>query len=278
MEFSKYNGAGNDFIVISNRDLSIPSSLYPQIVRILCERRYSIGADGLMFLEPSDRADFRMRYFNSNGSRAEMCGNGLRCVCRYAFEHGMSGVLQRIEIDAGVVVGERLTEEDYRVQLPDPTLVQLSFPLLIRKRNYECSYVELGTPPLPHAVLPIQGLREYDLASLRTLARTIRSYPDFPHGANVNFYEIEPDGVVFERTYERGVEDFTYACGSGTVATALVLNIKGLIPDDNVTIETVGGTLTVELEKEGVYLTGPTNHIASGQVFDRRLTELLAAQ
>ena len=139
-----------------------------------------------------------------------------RCICRYGYENGLAGEIQHVETTAGLVTGHRIGQRLYRIRLNDPSAVRLDAPVVIDGVRYECSYLELGDPGLPHAVVPYPNLAQADENALRELGRKIRFYPEFPKGANVNFYELTGENEVFERTFERGVEDFTYACGTGT--------------------------------------------------------------
>ena len=167
MKFWKMNGAGNDFVVINNMDGSIRADQYGAIARQLCERHLSIGADGMMFVEkPQGDADYRMAFYNSDGSMGEMCGNGARCICRFGYENGLAGEIQRVETTAGVVIGERISDRLYKVRLNDPCNIRLAGTAEIDGKSYECSYVELGNPGIPHAVVPIEHLAEYPRAEL----------------------------------------------------------------------------------------------------------------
>lgn len=277
MEFYKLSGAGNDFIVLSNMNGAICRDSYSELARALCRRRLSIGADGLMVLEPSHTADFRMAFFNADGSAGEMCGNGARCICRMGYELGLSGSTQRVESPSGIVVGQRLDERRYRVRLTDPSVFQPDRKVTALGQTYACAYVELGTPGLPHAVVELPGLRNISPEELRPLGETLRYHEAFPKGANVNFYELAaPDRAVL-RTYERGVEDFTLACGTGSASTALTIAHRAGRETMTVYLENAGGLLEVELlPREGcslpeLYLTGPTNIVAKGLVTDEEL-------
>ena len=149
MKFWKMNGAGNDFIILNNFEERLPRESFPQIARMLCERRLSIGADGLMVVEAADQGgDFKMLFFNSDGSTGEMCGNGARCICRYGFESGLAREVQAVETTAGMVFGRRIDKRLYRIQLNDPTTIRLDCPLEVDGVRYACSYVELGNPGL----------------------------------------------------------------------------------------------------------------------------------
>lgn len=277
MKFWKMNGAGNDFIVLNNLEEHLPPSRLPQIAQKLCERHLSIGADGLMVVDaPQSGGDYRMLFFNSDGSVGEMCGNGARCICRYGFENGLAGETQTVETTAGIVTGQRITQRLYRVRLNDPTTVRLDSAVEVDGVRYACSYVELGNPGLPHAVVPYADLRNANEQELRELGRKIRWNPAFPKGANVNFFEITGEDQVFERTFERGVEDFTYACGTGTGAVVTVLTLQGKVSGHEVHVGMTGGTLIIDAEREhsrivNLYLTGPTNVVAKGEVTDEDL-------
>lgn len=278
MEFWKMNGAGNDFIVVDDRRNAIPENRWPEIVRVLCERHMSIGADGFMVVKPPTcGGDYKMLFFNSDGSMGEMCGNGARCICRFGFENGLAGETQRVETTAGLVTGWRMGKRLYRIRLNDPCHLRLNGTAEADGITYGCAYVELGDPGIPHAAVPIAGLRDYDTAALLRLGRTLRHYPDFPKGANVNFYEIIGPDHVYERTYERGVEDFTYACGTGTGSVVTVLTLLGKVSGKHVRVDMTGGTLYVDAERNAagrvtdLYLTGPTNVVCKGEITDENL-------
>ena len=277
MEFWKMNGAGNDFIIIDNRSLEAGPDRLGRMARALCRRRFSIGADGLMAVEPAEQGgDFKMRFFNSDGSVGEMCGNGARCICRYGYETGLAGETQRVETTAGLVTGRRISRREYQVRLNDPTTISLQEELEAEGKTWPCAYVELGNPGLPHAVVPYPGLAGADPQALFRLGRALRNHPRFPKGANVNFYEITGPDQVLEKTYERGVEDFTLACGTGTGSVVTVLTLLGQVSGQGVQVTMAGGVLTVDVERQGdqvtgLYLTGPTNLVAKGEIFDEEL-------
>ena len=271
------NGAGNDFIVLNNLTEHLPEEAFPALARRLCERHLSIGADGLIVVDAAQgRGDYRMRFYNSDGSLGEMCGNGARCISRYGYETGLAGETQTVETTAGIVTGRRVTERLYRIRLNDPTTVKLDYPVEVDGVTYPCSYVELGNPGLPHAVIPYPGLKNADWNELRELGRKLRWHPAFPKGANVNFYELTGEDTVYERTFERGVEDFTYACGTGTGSVVTVLTLQGKVSGKNVKVDMTGGQLIIDVERENgrvtdLFLTGPTNIVAKGEVTDEDL-------
>ena len=276
MKFWKMNGAGNDFILLDNFDGTIPERAFPSLARTVCERHLSIGADGLMVVErPRSDGDFRMLFFNSDGSPGEMCGNGARCICRYGYENGLAGEVQHVETTAGLVTGFRLSEDEYRIRLNDPGIVHLDCSVTVNGLTYECSYVELGDPGIPHAVIPISKLLDTEESILFQLGRALRYHPSFPKGANIHFYELIGPDRFYLKTYERGVEDFTYACGTGTGSTALILFLKNLT-GSHVTAEMRGGVLKVDMSESNgkvydLWLTGPTNIVATGELTDKNI-------
>lgn len=277
MKFWKMNGAGNDFLVLNNLEERLSAECFPLLARRLCERHQSIGADGLMVVDaPTMGGDYKMRFFNSDGSEGEMCGNGARCICRYGYENGLAGKTQRVETTAGLVTGERINERLYRIRLNDVTTMRLRSSVEVDGVTYDCSYVELGSPGLPHAVVPYANLRMADEEELRALGRAIRWNEAFPKGANVNFFELTGEDEIYERTFERGVEDFTYACGTGTGSVVAVLTMQGRVSGHHVRVNMRGGQLIIDAQRLGsritdLYLTGPTNIVCKGEVTDEDL-------
>lgn len=280
MRFTKMNGAGNDFIILNNMEEHIDHSLFPALARTLCHRHLSIGADGLMVVErPRQGGDYRMLFYNADGSAGEMCGNGARCICRYGFEKGLAGEAQTVETPSGIVTGCRIDRRNYRIRLTDPSVIRLDYPVEAQGRSWLCSYVELGDPGLPHAAVPCPALAEKTMDQLRELGRSLRWNPAFPKGANVNFYDITGPDQIVELTYERGVEDFTYACGTGTGSVVLALTLMGKVSGKDVAVSVPGGTLWVTVDRNGenvkaVWLTGPTNFVCEGEVRDESLGEI----
>ena len=243
------SGAGNDFAVVDIRGTAPElSALAKQLCRIT-------GADGFLAVDTSEIADFRLHFYNSDGSRGEMCGNGARCVCRFAYELGIAGETMTVQTDAGLVKAWRLSNEQYRVQLNEPGVFD-------PRRKENCAYVELGDPGIPHAVTRLRSLT-WDMGDkLRSLGQALRYDPAFPKGANVNFYVPLAPGRVRILTYERGVEDYTLACGTGSASVAVTLWLSGQLPGGRLEAENRGGTLTVTVEGSkdkvtALYLEGP---------------------
>ena len=268
MKFWKMQGCGNDFIIFDNRIDRFTEEELAAMARHYCARRLSIGADGFMAVEESAAADFRMRFFNSDGSLGEMCGNGARCISRYGYENGLSGEQPRIETTAGLVTAERITKTEYRVHLNLPTVLEER-----EAEGYACGYVELGDPGLPHCVVLMEDWDAWDGNQLRELGRTLRFAMPFPKGANVTFVKTLGEDHFKVRTFERGVEDFTLACGTGCGSTVSVLTKRGLCSGRNVRLESDGGTLTVSLTIENekvteLLLQGPTCVVTIGETGD----------
>lgn len=228
------NGAGNDFMVIDGRGLDTD---YAALAIRLCAMT---GADGFMAVDYSECADFRLHFYNSDGTRGEMCGNGARCISKYAFDHGMAGENMTIQTDAGIVPARRVSENCYRVWLNLPTVLE---------ERAGVWYAELGDPGLPHAVIEMPELHWEARDELRDTAKRYRFCPAFPKGANVNFCSRLDEKTVRILTYERGVEDYTLACGTGSGATAAVLWKQGRLKNGVLTVKNPGGDLTVTVEE-----------------------------
>lgn len=282
MKFSKLQGAGNDFIIINNMEEKIPPEQLSQVAKQLCRQHFSIGADGFMAVDhPMEGGDYRMRFYNADGSQGEMCGNGARCIARYGYEKGLAGEIQRIETTAGLVVGERIDRRMYRIRLNDPTKIRLNQRMEMDGRSYEYAYLELGNPGIPHMVVELPEFLQMEEGVLRELGRKLRHFDGFPKGANVNFFALTGEDQVEEKTFERGVEDFTLACGTGTGCVVAALTLLGRVSGRDVAVNVPGGQLRIGVERNqtinpedgamgitALFLTGPTNIVAEGQVTD----------
>jgi len=263
MKFTKMQGAGNDFIIINNMDGKIDPATYSEIAARLCPRHIAVGADGLMVVEPAEQGgDFKMMFYNVDGMQGEMCGNGARCIAKYGYENGLAGEEMTIETTAGFVKAWRKDKMEYRLRLNDVTTLQNGLKLEALGKTYTCAYVELGNPGLPHLVVEMPGLKTMAKKDLFDLGLALRAHPALLKGANVNFFEIVGEDEIFERTFERGVEDFTYACGTGTGSVVSVLTKAGRVSGQNVGVTMEGGVLHIDVVREGdaikdLYLTGP---------------------
>ena len=250
MQVWHMSGAGNDFMVMDARGADYDFS---KLAKELCAMT---GADGFMAVDTAEGVDFRLHFYNSDGSRGEMCGNGSRCICRFAYENRIAGSSMTILTDAGIVPGWRLDETMYRVKLNNPGILDLH-----RKEN--AAYVELGVRGVPHGVLEWPGLRWEHAQAIRAQAKALRYDPAFPKGANINFYTHTAENEVLVLTYERGVEDYTLACGTGCGSIAAVLWAKGQLPGGKLTARCKGGTLRLTLNGQDgaiseLFLEGPT--------------------
>lgn len=257
MKVYHYEGAGNSFVLLPDFEEAFSLQELPDLARRLCGSE-GFNTDGLMLLrKPRQGGDCKMLFYNNDGSTAEMCGNGARCLCRFCHDHGLSGATQAIETPAGMVTGERLGENSYRIRLNRPSVLR-------QGKNY--SYVELGDPGIPHAVVEADLSRDRD--ELREFARALRHSPEFPRGANVNLYALTGENSLKLLTFERGVEDFTLACGTGTGATVAAVSLLGKISGKQTEVFCEGGTLLVDIMPEEpfpeIYLTGPAEEIWSG--------------
>ena len=218
--FSKMSGSGNDFIIIDNRNQCIDGIDMSQFITSVCRRKMSVGADGLILIEPSDKADFRWRFYNSDGSRAEMCGNGARCATRFAYVNGIAGENLTFETDAGIVSGQ-VNADRAKVKMPDPTDLRLDYSIELATGPLVVSSINTG---VPHVVIMQDAVEAVDVFGL---GREIRNHEAFaPAGTNVNFICRQGPGRLAIRTYERGVEDETLACGTGSIASALICAIQ----------------------------------------------------
>lgn len=262
MQFYKYCGAGNDFILLDCREQTVEDA--PALAKRLCDRHFGIGADGLMLVLPPERGgDCKMLFFNNDGSTAEMCGNGARCISKFCHDFGISGREQRIETPAGPVIGTRVGANRYRVRLNPPQNIRLE----TTAAGVTCDYLELGAPGIPHAIVMTDLSQDRD--TLRELARTVRHAPEFPRGANVNLCEKIGENALRLLTYERGVEGFTLACGTGNGATAAALTLRGIVSGRGTRIENDGGALEVDITQGtpiGVDLTGEALLVFTGEI------------
>ncbi len=266
--FEKMSGTGNDFIIIDNRTAGIPLEEQAELARRICRRMFSVGADGLILIEESALADFAWNFYNADGSVAEMCGNGSRCAARFAYRHKIAGRKMTFATLAGIVEAEISPEEEdvVRVKMTQPFDFRFDISLLIGDVERPVAYVNTG---VPHAVIFV----EEDEVPVKKWGRMVRFHQIFePNGANANFVKLLPDGKLKVRTYERGVEDETMACGTGAVAAALFASMqRGM--DSPVEVVTSGGdVLTIYFElhdgpvAENIFLQGPTRLICTGNL------------
>lgn len=267
IRFHKMSGSGNDFIIIDNRDLSLPVADMPEFVRRVCRRKVSVGADGLFLIEPSAVADFKWQFFNSDGSVAEMCGNGSRCVARFAHHSGIAGPRMSFETLAGIITAE-VSGDSVKVRLTDPSVLKQNVNLVLAGGDCGMDVIDTG---VPHAVCFVEFVESVDVA---TAGREIRRHEFFqPRGANVNFASVFNRQAMRVRTYERGVEDETLACGTGAVASVLAAAGRRLVESPvDVTVQS-GEILRVWFSGEGdrfreIYLEGKVKMVYQGMLFE----------
>ena len=269
--FDKMNGAGNDFVLIDNRDGKF--SLSAGHIRELCERKRGVGADGVILIESEPGSDFRMRYYNADGGEAEMCGNGARCAARFAGKLGL-GTREGGKAHVRFVAKPGAMEADIdgewvAVSMTDATAFEQGISLSVAQREEIVHFINTG---VPHAVVLEDDAASMSDEDVITRGRAIRSHERFaPDGANANFVSIGKDGTVTIRTYERGVEAETLACGTGSVAASVVLAHLGRV-DNPVKLLTRGGEqLTVSFVREPsgasrVVLAGPAELNFEGSI------------
>ncbi len=259
MDFYKYSGTGNDFIVLDNRSRKY-SSLNSEVWTKLCHRRTGIGADGVLLLESSNDYDFKMVYLNADGDKAEMCGNGARSITH--FSHFIlklkASTSYSFEVNEVAYHSKILSENSVEVEMKDiKDINQIDLSSL---SNYKyCKYLNTG---VPHCVFEVDDLDNLNVAMI---GKKIRNNKLFENGTNVNFFEIK-DEIISMRTFERGVEDETLSCGTGAVATAIAISMK-YNTTGKLELITKGGTLQVRHNKDftQAYLLGPVELVYSGQ-------------
>jgi diaminopimelate epimerase len=259
------SGSGNDFILIDNRRRVVAENEGADIARRLCARRFSVGADGLILIEKSRLADFSWRFYNADGSEAAMCGNGGRCAARFAYLRKFAGEKMAFETGAGIIKAE-IRGEHVKLQLPPPHGFRDGITLKAGGKHITAGHVVVG---VPHAVIAVGDIES---AAVNRVGRAVRNHGEFaPHGANVNFFQVVSKGRIAVRTYERGVEGETLACGTGSVATAMVAGAAGLVKSP-VLMRTRGGeVLKVYFRRRGtafshVYLEGAARLVYEGRI------------
>ncbi len=270
IEIAKMTGTGNDFVLVDNRKAQVSPELMPLLAEAVCRRRRSVGADGLVLLEPSERVDpdlgpvdFKWHFFNADGSSAEMCGNAGRCAARFAFDHGLAGKAMVFDTIAGPIQAWLGDDGSVKLEMVKPFDAFTDLELEASGQKVGMHGINSG---VPHAVLLWENL---EAAPVKDMGREIRFHEHFaPAGTNVNF-ACEMGGQLLVRTYERGVEDETLACGTGAVASALMLG-PALGLTSPVTVKVASGEeLRVYFEEQGdsfvkVFLEGAADYVFQG--------------
>jgi diaminopimelate epimerase len=277
LEFIKMQGAGNDFIMIE--DLKTRIKDFKRLARELCDRHFGIGGDGLIIVLPPEKMenDFRMRIFNSDGSEAEMCGNGIRCFAHYLYEQGLADCkVLKIETLAGIITPEyidyhkgesqikvdmgrpRFKPEEIPVNIENVDLV-LEYPVEFDKEEFSINCVSMGNP---HTIIFVDSLDEFPLEKW---GRIIENHPLFPEKTNVEFIKILKRDEIQMKVWERG-SGITLACGTGATAS-VVAGIKNGYLDNKVLVHLPGGDLVIEWKGQSAFMTGPARTVFYGKIY-----------
>lgn len=277
MKFTKMQGCGNDYIYVDGSREWIKSEDKPEIVKKLSDRHFGIGGDGVIFINPSKEADFEMEMYNADGSRSEMCGNGIRCVAKYVYDKGLTNKEQLHIISAGKVKELQLTVKGGKVVsvcvnmgapelIPEKIPVRVSgenaidTPIEVQGKSYRMTCVSMGNP---HAVVFLEDVEGLDIEKI---GPAFENHPCFPNRVNTEFVKVLNRNTVRMRVWERGTGE-TLACGTGACATAVACILSGLT-EERVTVKLTGGDLEIfwDREKNLVYMTGPAAHVFDGEV------------
>ena len=265
--FMKLSGAGNDFVIINNLSQVVDStdSEFMNFVTKVCQRRMSVGADGVLLVEPNEDVDFRMRYFNADGGEVETCGNGARCISKFAYLKGIVSKQMRFLTNAGIYEAE-IVGDNVKVGMSDPTDIRINVPLYLEDGVHDVGFANSG---VPHVVFFVDDLETIDVFDL---GQQTRYHDDFkPAGTNTNFINIHSQELIEIRTYERGVENETLACGTGSIASAIVSASLGKVKSP-VSVKTASGVILkihFDLENDAaknVYLEGDARVIFAGEL------------
>lgn len=260
--FYKLQASGNDFILIDNRKMKIGSGQLKKLARKYCQRKLAVGADGLLVIEPSEKSSFKMKIFNTDGSEAEMCGNGARCAAYWA----KSKSLIKFETKAGIIEA-CLKAKSVGIKLSDPKQIKINIPITVLGRKIHLNFINTG---VPQTVIFVEGL---DKINVEKIGRAVRFHKKFqPAGTNVNFVELVNNNFIRVRTYERGVEAETLACGTGSVASAIIAGYQFKAKANNYKVETKGGEiLDVQFRRSNdkirdVWLKGKADLVYKGVI------------
>jgi diaminopimelate epimerase len=271
--FTKLHGNGNDFILIDEyKEKIIADNKKAAFALKYCDRRFGIGSDGVLYLGKSEKADIRMQIYNSDGTEAEMCGNGVRCLVKYALDEGYIKEKASVETLAGILSINSWIEDKtwITVNMGKPQFERAKIPAIgagefvnVAMHGYKVSTVNTG---VPHAVIFVDSLED---SRLMHIAPKIRYDPIFPKGTNVNFVMLNSGDEITIRTYERGVEGETLSCGTGSVACALLAHRLGMTTNA-VKVNTKGGLLRITIAQDAVYMEGTAERVFEGNVPDMK--------
>ena len=285
MKFTKMQGCGNDYVYVNGFEEKIPQEKKPELVRRLSDRHFGIGGDGVIFINPSDIADFEMEMYNADGTRSQMCGNGIRCVGKFVYDKGLTDKEQITVVSAGKIKYLDMTVEKdssdgdnrgmvtkVRVNMGSPILTPEDIPVRVQGdeavdvpvkvdgKEYRMTCVSMGNP---HAVIFMNGVAELNLEQI---GPSFENHECFPERTNTEFVEILDRGHVFMRVWERGTGE-TLACGTGCCATAVACVLNGLT-DEKITVKLLGGELFIEWDRQQnvIFMTGPAVTVFEGEV------------
>lgn len=278
MKFTKMQGCGNDYVYINGAAEKIPQEKKPEIVRFLSDRHFGIGGDGVIFINPSSEADFEMEMYNADGSRSEMCGNGIRCVAKYVYDKGLTHNKNISIVSAGQIKYLELTVDEQdkvvlvKVNMGSPILEPeqipvkvpgeqaVNVPITVQDREYRMSCVSMGNP---HAVLFVEDTDGLDLAAV---GPDFENHELFPRRTNTEFVQVLDRSHVKMRVWERGTGE-TLACGTGCCATAVACVLNGLT-DEEIEVQVLGGKIYIQWDREQnlVYMTGPAEIVFDGEM------------
>lgn len=267
IKFTKVEASGNDFIVLDNRGSKLASSIgdFGDFAKFACRRRHSIGADGVLVLEDSGRADFRMRILNPDGSEVAMCGNGIRSSAIFAHTNKWCGPAMKIETASGILEAE-ITDGSVMVKMTPPKDIRLEQNIGLGKTIINLHTADTG---VPHAVHFVESINNYPVKDIGSKVRFHKAFE--PEGINADFVEVVDSSTIRVRTYERGVEDETHACGTGVVASALISHLVNGTRQPVSVITKGGDRAKVHFKKElnlfrDVYLEGKANIVFEGGI------------
>ena len=277
LAFTKMEGCGNDYVYINGFTQSVPAEEKPALVRRLSDRHFGIGGDGVIFINPAEEADFEMEMWNADGTRSEMCGNGIRCVARYVYDFGLTDQKEFSIVSAGKIKYMTLYEQDgqisaVRVNMGQPILEAdqipvradhspvINVPIEVQGKEYRMTCVSMGNP---HAVVFVDSTEDFPLEQVGPY---FENHPCFPNRTNTEFVQVIDRSRVRMRVWERGTGE-TLACGTGCCATAVACVLNGLT-DNAITVEVLGGALQIEWDRDNdlVWMTGPATVVFSGEI------------
>jgi diaminopimelate epimerase len=262
--FTKMSGHGNDFIIIDNMERNI-SMDWMECARRWCRRRTGVGADGLLLIEQSNSADFTLRIFNADGSKAEMCGNGARCAAAFAFDRKIAGPRMKFETVAGIIEAN-VDGIDVSIKMTNPGQIREDIKLSIEGKDLSVCSINTG---VPHTILFTDNIEH---VPVEETGQKVRFHQEFePEGTNVDFVGILGPRKILVRTYERGVEAETLACGTGAVASAIACSMCKDIGNPPINVVMPGGTLIVSFQRQGdrfrnVWLKGKVDWVYRGEI------------